>query len=232
MMVFGGRNTTGALADLYSLDLTTSQGSWSALNPGGQPPSARYGHVATYSYWWTGTMFLFGGQSDSTHFFGETYILQSQWYRQNPGYSPAPRSQMPVVPGLVSPFWSIFEIIGGSLGDSLAIDVWAAASINAVEEQMSRATRKDKFELTILPNPMRDHAVISFSFSDTRHPTPYTLSLYDLSGRLIRVFDSPSSPTLYWDGKGDKSRPVKEGIYFLQIEGKALSEVHKVIVLH
>jgi len=229
MIVFGGRNTTGALADLYSLDLRTTQGTWSTLNPGGQPPSARYGHVASFTFYFSGSMILFGGQSDSTHFFSDTYTLRGQWYRENTGNSPAPRSQMPVVPGLVHPFWCALEIIGGTLGDSLANDAWSLHSFNAVEDRPDSPTRERNLGFSIFPNPMRGVCrIISPACNIER------ISIYDPSGRLVRTFDPTGNrdqARLYWDGRDDQGKAVSEGIYFIRTVGGAFPAIGKIVVL-
>ena len=232
MIVFGGRNTSGALADLYSLDLTTPEGTWSSWNPGGQAPSARYAHVATYSFSFYGMMFLFGGQSDSTHFFGDTYTLDTQWNRETLPFSPAPRSQMPVVPGLISPLWSILEIIGGALGDSLANDVWSLASINAVEERGNRAETEDGFGFTISPNPTSGTCRITDASTSTER-----FLIYNLSGQLIRSLNpgenkrSEKVITLYWDGRDDRGETVIGGVYFIKKAGDFRSAIRKVVIL-
>jgi len=228
MMVFGGRNTAGALADLYSLDLRTTQGTWSTLNPGGQPPSARYGHVAVYSFYFGGAMFLFGGQSDSTHFFSDTYSLHGQWYREPTGNSPAPRSQMPVISGFREYFWSIMEIIGGTLGDSLANDLWSYHSSNSVEERSDSNTRGGNPGFSISPNPMRGTCTIITPARKTQR-----ISVYGLSGQLVRTLDPKASRgggRFYWNGRDAQGKAVSEGVYFIRT-GDAPLEIGKVVVL-
>lgn len=229
MTVFGGRNSSGALADLYSLDLSTAQGTWAALNPGGQAPSARYGHVAVYSFYFGGAMFLFGGQSDSTHFFSDTYSLRGQWYREPTGNSPAPRSQMPGFSGTREYGWSIMEILGGALGDSLAIDLWSYHSSNSVEERSDSQTREGNTRFSISPNPMRGTCAIVAPAGETQR-----ISVYDLSGRLVRTLDSKASRgggRLYWDGRDTQGRAVSEGVYFIRTVGDACPAIGKVVVL-
>jgi hypothetical protein len=228
MTVFGGRNSSGGLADLYSLSLTASQGAWSALNPGGQPPSARYGHVATYAYYFSGAMFLFGGQSDSTHFFSDTYSLRGQWYREPTGNSPAPRSQMPVIQGSRWYFWSILEIVGGTLGDSLANDLWSYHSGNAVEDRSDSQTREGNSRFSITPNPMRGTCTIIVLARKTQR-----ISVYGLSGQLVRTLDPKASRDgvrFYWDGRDAQGKAVSEGVYFIRT-GDAPLEIGKVVVL-
>jgi hypothetical protein len=228
MAVFGGRNSSGALADLYSLNLTTTQGAWSVLNPGGQAPSARYGHVAVYSFYFGGAMFLFGGQSDSTHFFSDTYSLRGQWYREPTGNSPAPRSQMPVITGVRVSFWSIMEIFGGTLGDSLANDLWSYHSGNAVEDRSDSQTREGNPRFSITPNPMCGTCTIITPARETQR-----ISVYDLSGRLVRTLDPKANQCgvrFYWNGRDAQGKAVSEGVYFIRT-GDAPLEIGKVVVL-
>ena len=174
-------------------------------------------------------MILFGGQSDSTHFSSETYSLRGQWYRENTGNSPAPRSQMPVVPGLFNPFWSVLEIIGGTLGDSLANDLWSLHSFNAVEDRFDCQLRGERPEISVSPNPMRGTCTI---IAPARKTQP--ISVYDLSGQLVRTLDPKASRgwvRLYWDGRDTQGKAVSGGVYFIRTVGDARPAIGKVIVL-
>jgi hypothetical protein len=174
-------------------------------------------------------MLLFGGQSDSTHFFSDTYTLHGQWYREPTGNSPAPRSQMPVISGFREYFWSIMEIIGGTLGDSLANDLWSYHSSNAVEDRTDSNTREGNPRFSIFPNPMRGTCAIIAPARETQR-----ISVYDLSGRLVRTLNPKASRggvRIYWDGRDAQGKAVPEGVYFIRTVGDARPAIGKVVVL-
>ena len=65
------------------------------------------------------------------------------------------------------------------------------------------------------------------------------LSIYDLSGRLIRILvDEPSnhltiqpSNHVVWDGKDSSGREVTSGIYFCRMQAGDLSAERKVVLI-
>jgi len=231
LVVFGGRGASGALGDLYTLDLTTSDGLWSAWNPGGQAPTPRYGHIAIYANSWSGTMFLFGGQSDSTTFFSDTYYLNTQWYRPNLYSYPAARSQMPVVPSLTTGWWGILDIIGGTIGDSLAKDTWDLLSGDAVEEPGRVDAAAPKMGFSVSPNPTWGPCQILLSGASIEKAD---FLIYNVTGRLVRTLKNPlreSGGVLSWDGRNDEGRPVAGGVYFIRRAGASGPAGAKVLIL-
>jgi hypothetical protein len=206
MVMFGGRNASGALGGLYALSLTTTNGAWSVVNAGGDVPSPRYGHTAIYktvnfSLW---MMILFGGQSDSTHFLSDTYSLYfNYWTREMLPAYPDPRAEMPGVPGEGN--YRILEVIGGNLGDSLANDVWIfMQGGDAVEERRVRGMDGSTIKrFNAIPNPFT-------SFTSVPGHSSERFALYDVSGRKVGVY------------KGDRiGADVPPGVYFLRPIGQA-----------
>ncbi len=89
LLLFGGRNSTGDLADLWSYDV--AQGTWAARSPDG--PSVRHGHNAVWDAV-NGRMLVFGGQQGSS-FFNDMWQYtpdDDRWAELAPeGPLPAPR---------------------------------------------------------------------------------------------------------------------------------------------
>ena len=86
--------------------------------------------------------------------------------------------------------------------------------------------------VSVQPNPVRSSTSIVF---DVPRPTRVTLSLYDVSGRLVRSFGErewqAGRHQLAWDGTDDRSRRVSAGRYFLRMEGGGESDVRSLTVL-
>ena len=83
------------------------------------------------------------------------------------------------------------------------------------------------------PNPMGSSStVLSFALpQDTR----VRLSLYDLSGREVRVLEEGRVPVgthqTRWDGTDDNGRRVSPGVYFYRVDAQQESVARKLVVL-
>ena len=92
--------------------------------------------------------------------------------------------------------------------------------------------------LTAYPNPFRERTVISYQLSVigkqshnhqiTDYPSPITIKIFDLSGRLIHTlpitdYRSPITE-VYWNGKDLNGKEVQSGIYFVRVVDKGISE--------
>ncbi len=82
-------------------------------------------------------------------------------------------------------------------------------------------------QFRIYPNPAR--ARVTIIMPDARYmmhdngKEPPTLKIYDISGRMVKSFNLASwakDPTagLLWDGKDDRERAVRSGVYFCQLK--------------
>jgi hypothetical protein len=86
--LFGGRDGSAVLDDLWAYDLDTDQ--WTRLAPEGQAPTARFGHEAV---WVDGVgVVVFAGQAGPTTFFGDlwAYNPDANRWRRLPGDGAAP----------------------------------------------------------------------------------------------------------------------------------------------
>jgi hypothetical protein len=103
-------------------------------------------------------------------------------------------------------------------------------------------------QLTIFPNPSTSDAGVSFGFKlSTMDGRPLTLSIYDLSGRVVRSFNlcnlgksvkSPPAPDnggragVSWDGRDDGGQLVPSGVYFVKLrEGDRCWQAKKLLFL-
>ncbi|MCK4328218.1 M6 family metalloprotease domain-containing protein [candidate division WOR-3 bacterium] len=113
-----------------------------------------------------------------------------------------------------------------------------------VEEEIDFQLSILDFRLEIYPNPFREKTVISYQLSVignqliTDDWSPITLSIYDLSGRLVRTIPlnlcnpNKSVKSVSWDGRDKNGSSVPAGVYFvrLNINGKEI-ESGKVVKL-
>jgi hypothetical protein len=133
MIVFGGEDGTGPLADVWSLDLSHSGGEdWAMLTPAGpSAPSARSGHAAVYDPH-TRRMILFGGIDGTATELNDLWLLDladgadGRWVRLDPtGAAPVGRWGAAVT---FTPAGRRMVLFGGEdaaqlpLGDLLALD--------------------------------------------------------------------------------------------------------------
>jgi len=82
------------------------------------------------------------------------------------------------------------------------------------------------------PNPVAGRTVIAF---DLPAPGPVRATLYDVSGRLVRVLTDEPLPAgkheRAWDRRDGSGRPVSAGIYFLRLEAGSHRSRQKIVVI-
>ena len=57
-----------------------------------------------------------------------------------------------------------------------------------------------------------------------------SLKVYDISGRMLRDFDDPSSPTVIWLGKDDQNRNLANGVYYIVGETGEQRLTRKIVI--
>jgi hypothetical protein len=147
---------------------------------------------------------------------------------------------------------AVYDIDGNGLeevvisgNDETRIYEWEEEGI---EEQKDQRHKIRDMRLTAHPNPFTDNVEISWTLGTgqsasgenpiTNDQCPMTISIYDVSGRLVKNFIlNPSSfilpAKLVWDGKNSEGNCVKSGIYFLKLRASGekleIEEARKVI---
>jgi len=126
--------------------------------------------------------------------------------------------------------WPITQAVAGGFSR-----LWKLIHVG-VEEQAPNPSRFKPYELgPAFPNPMRERTVISFSYPLSLTPYPFTLSIYDPTGRLVRVLTSPvsrfPSHDFVWDGRDDAGQPVGSGMYFYRLEAGSFTATQKLVVV-
>jgi len=100
------------------------------------------------------------------------------------------------------------------------------------EYKNSVATR---CRLNISPNPFSRITDIRYQISDDGYQKP-GLKIYDISGRLVKSFQLPTSHLLSsnlvsWDGTDNVGNRVPEGVYFVRLQGIRFNITEKVILI-
>ncbi|MCK4307555.1 T9SS type A sorting domain-containing protein [candidate division WOR-3 bacterium] len=105
-----------------------------------------------------------------------------------------------------------------------------------VEDMDSRLQIADS-RLEVYPNPFVQSTVISYQLSKNlttknQQLTTVSLTIHDISGRLIREFPNPQLKLgrineVVWDAKDDKEKQVPSGVYYcvLNADGKKTSKM-------
>ncbi len=79
--------------------------------------------------------------------------------------------------------------------------------------------------LSSRPNPFHSSASILFELAE---PGRTFVTVYDLSGRMVRVLESSElgvgQHSIVWDGRRENGEPVSAGLYFCRIQSAGISE--------
>jgi aminopeptidase N len=87
----------------------------------------------------------------------------------------------------------------------------------------------------IRPLPFQSSLVIPYRTGtrpDGSHASATTLSIYDVTGRLVRRYvEQSSGPSgeIVWDGRNEEGAAVAGGVYFLRLSGGPRSDVRRVV---
>ena len=73
--------------------------------------------------------------------------------------------------------------------------------------------------LALAPNPSSDRTTVRFRLD---RPEPVTISIHDVSGRLVAVLADETmaagSHEIVWDGQSDRGVPAPAGLYFATLK--------------
>jgi len=118
----------------------------------------------------------------------------------------------------------------GYNGKYYSLDGWLDAT--SIKEEESFV---DTFTvLEIIPNPFQRLTTVSFSTEQSAKSIE--LSIYDISGRLVRNFDyamlsAPCTMQIIWDGTDQAHRPLPGGVYFLKLTAGNYSATRKSLLV-
>lgn len=127
----------------------------------------------------------------------------------------------------------------GDVGEGFYIDDVCVDHTTMIEEHTGSGTSQLVFE--VYPNPFMNRLGIRLqlaqlpTMSDISSATQ--LRIYDVQGRLVkdlslRLSDIGTQPMIvYWNGTDELNRELPAGIYFVQLEGQAVTLTKKAILL-
>jgi hypothetical protein len=93
-----------------------------------------------------------------------------------------------------------------------------------------RPTTLSSLSVSVFPNPGRLTA-LGAPIRLSGNGTSYQGAIYDLGGRLVHTFTSPSNGRVVWDGRDRDGDPVGPGIYFVRVEAGGRSGVVRLVLL-
>ncbi len=119
---------------------------------------------------------------------------------------------------------------GAYLGNLLVFGV--DSIISGVGQEVAHPFKAESFDVSISPNPVKGGCTIRLG------PValgPVRLSVYDVTGRVVRSFAPYASRLtpheVYWDGKDGSGKEVRSGVYFLRAEGCDQTLTRKMVVV-
>ena len=129
-----------------------------------------------------------------------------------------------------------FAVVGGTsdstylLHAAMADSVYHDSTLAAVNEATTPVARSANLKLEA--NVARDDVPIKFSIVRSEK---VQLNIYDASGRLVRKLLNSELPagsySLKWNGLDDAGRPVRSGIYFVNVSVRNYRKTAKLILV-
>jgi hypothetical protein len=128
---------------------------------------------------------------------------------------------------------------------TLSLKVWDVFNNSADAYLEFKVVLSDKFiinELMNYPNPFTDRTYFVFSHNQAEGKLDVSLSVFNLSGQIVRSFETSVTPTgyrtepFYWDGRDDSGGRLAKGLYLYRINvrnenGQTESKTGKLILL-
>ncbi len=233
MIVCGGLEVTDT-PEVWVLALGDGN-VWSEINPSGVAPAGRRAHTAVHDPV-RDRMIVFGGIAESPSDF---VFLDDVWALQLGGLmgwsklSPAG----PIPPGrwwhsaIYDPQRDQMVVYGGNNGTTRT-DLWRLRwefSLVGIQDREQERVMVGR----VFPNPTRSAATIRFSLPEAM---PVTVTLYDVSGRLVRrIIDShmpAGTHTVSWNAGDGASTWLPQGMYFCRVRCGRREFTENHVVLH
>ena len=129
---------------------------------------------------------------------------------------------------------STVRVTAHIIGATDSLDLIRKAELVGVESTLGQVARNASGVVLFpsVPNPNRGSCLICYFLPE---PSPVTLRVYDVSGRLVRELEkgmrSVGANSVRWDGRDESGRPVAGGVYFYRLEVSEKYWVKKTVLL-
>lgn len=235
MLIYGGQRS-GALGDLWSLDLQRLQ--WTELEPATRPPDRFFTALAHDPA--NGQLLIFGGDT-GTEKLGDLWAYSLEAGTWQPvdvlGSGPAPRD------GAVAihiPTAGRVLIFGGT-GSGHFADTWFLEGLGdrATAVSETRGGRPATAHLSAHPNPFNGQVVLDYGLAagdlagtdllGMDLAAPARVEVWNLLGQ--RVWQAPVAPNggsggrIVWNGRDRAGRPAASGVYVARLIAGPTSKV-------
>ncbi|MCK4328646.1 carboxypeptidase regulatory-like domain-containing protein [candidate division WOR-3 bacterium] len=137
----------------------------------------------------------------------------------------------------------ILTVIDKAGEDTGQVNQWAIRLYSEPTEIEEIVTEHQLPTIRAYPNPFMEQTVISYQLSVigkqliTDDRSPITLSIYDISGRLVRTIPinlcnpDKSVKSVLWDGRDNNGNILSAGIYFYRYKGENFDEMGKLVMI-
>lgn len=190
-------------------------GVWTDLGSGG--PSPRRGQQMTYRPG-CGTILLFGGEMDGTHY-GDLWEYLGYWRQLTPGGTPPTARHLGSLTCMADGGAVLFGGVNGSQYPSDWFRL-ACGSSPADVSPMTPSLHEGGFELH--SNPTYRQTTVMLELPSAGR---VSLTAYDASGRLVATIatedHAAGSHAISWNGTDDRGARLPSGLYFIRLQTQA-----------
>lgn len=164
----------------------------------------------------------------SWHRFSVTMISDSIWcYYDNNLLPGCPILNDSVTQGYFGIYTFSMDSIASTICDNIIVSE-AISSLSELNENIVAG-------LSTTPNPFSDNVRISIDMQEDHMSSPIHLGIYDITGRLVKTFNTIDSPTLHhilkWDGTNNAHEKLSNGTYLLVIRIQEQIFTQKLILI-
>ena len=138
-----------------------------------------------------------------------------------PAESPGVYEDRTVWPG--SPFWYELRGVMADESEDVVGDPVMLVTGGSLETRLFAAA----------PNPFHETTTIQLDVASAVRGA--RLTIYDISGRVVKTFDSgvsrPGRYKITWDGTNDRGQRIASGVYFCALEAAGVRETGRLVYL-
>jgi hypothetical protein len=129
---------------------------------------------------------------------------------------------------------STVKLVAHIIGASDSLDLIRKAELLGVESPPGQVSRNASGVVLYpsIPNPTSGSCLIRYALPG---PSPVSLKVYDISGRLVRALEERESPAgshgIGWDGRNGDGLSVPSGVYLYRLVVGGFNQTRSVVLL-